>query len=420
MQGSGFRRDPGRARPALLPSAALLPSGALLPSAALLLAVGLGPRAARAEAAAAASAAEAARIATERDAAPAATRESSPLALRVNYHAPSPCPSGSDFLGTLARHLAMGGEGAVDADVSIARGADGGFELTLRQRVAGRESVSVTRAESCDALMQLAALNASMARLPDALAGSPPVDSPRAPALAAPPPPAPPESAAAFGAAAAPGPAPALGVDAGERRSPPGRAPRAPLRGFVLGELRATSGMLPRPAWGRGAALGAEAGPWSLRASLTWWQAQDTSFSIDGGSPIAMKFTQQSLELAPCLGHALSPLLALHGCALLAGHRTTSTAQPAQLSMSVGAGAVAALSPWRGLRVELQGGLQVALGAPEFDADALLSIYRANTLQPTARIAVGWEFGAEQPPPPEPDAAAPSFAAPRARDGGGV
>ena len=410
MQAAHFLRDPSGARAARRGGACLL------------LAAGLAPSAARAEAAAAAlGAGEVARVATERDAAPAATpavREANPLALRVTYHAPSACPSGSAFLGTLARHLAVGGEGAVDADVSISEGA-GGFELTLRQRVAGRESVSVTRAESCEALMQLAALNASMARLPDVLPGSLPAESPRSPALAAPAPPAS-EPTAALGAAAAPSVPPALGVDTREPESSAGPVPRASVRGFVLGELRAASGMLPRPAWGRGAALGAAAGPWSVRASLTGWQAQDGTISIDGGSPIVMRFTQQSLELAPCLGQALSPLLALHGCALFAGHRTGSTAEPAQLSVSVGAGAIAALSPWRGLRIELQGGLQVALGAPEFDADALLSIYRANTLQPTARVAVGWEFGAEPPPPPETDVTAPSLAAPHGRDGGGV
>jgi hypothetical protein len=412
MPRADFRRDPRRARAARRGGACLL------------LAVGLVPRAARAEAATA-GAAEAGRVATERDAAlPAApaARESSPLALRVTYHAPPACPSGSDFLGTLARHLAMGGEGAVDAEVSISERAGGGFELTLRQRVAGRESVSVTRAESCAALMQLAALNASMARLPDTLAGSLPVESPRSPVLAAPPPPAsePTASEPTAGASAAPRPPPALGLDAGEHGGSAEQVPRAPVRAFVLGELRAASGMLPQPAWGRGAALGAAVGPWSLRASLTWWQPQDTTISIDGGSPIAMKFTQQSLELAPCLGHALSPLLALHGCALFAGHRTASTAEPAQLAVSVGAGALAALSPWRGLRIEVQGGLQVVLGAPGFDADALLSIYRADTLQPTARIAIGWEFGADPPPPPRTDAIAPALAAPRVRDGGGV
>ena len=127
MQAAHFLRDPSGARAARRGGACLL------------LAAGLAPSAARAEAAAAAlGAGEVARVATERDAAPAATpavREANPLALRVTYHAPSACPSGSAFLGTLARHLAVGGEGAVDADVSISEGA-GGFELTLRDWLA--------------------------------------------------------------------------------------------------------------------------------------------------------------------------------------------------------------------------------------------------------------------------------------------
>jgi hypothetical protein len=50
--------------------------------------------------------------------------------------------------------------------------------------------------------------------------------------------------------------------------------------------------------------------------------------------------------------------------------------------------------PWRGLRIEAQAGLSVVPAAPSFDIEALRSVYESKTLQPTAGIALGWEFGA--------------------------
>src|SRR6185295_13904244 len=98
------------------------------------------------------------------------------LELRVRYEAPPGCPSGAQFLGALQTHLAEGGDGAIDAVVRITGPHDGEFELLLELQVAGALAESRARAESCEALMELAALDASMARTPsdsDALAVAP-------------------------------------------------------------------------------------------------------------------------------------------------------------------------------------------------------------------------------------------------------
>ena len=311
------------------------------------------------------------------------------LELRLRYRAPRECPSGSDFLETLQEHLAAGGTGAIDAEVAITRQSAGreGYELTLHLRVAGQRSESVARAEACDDLMHLAALNASMARTA-ALGGA--MSSRGALSSRGPlPPPA---------ASIEPGPDPSLAADGGELLSEPGRAagPGEPAtRAFVLGEVRTTAGMLPRLAWGRGVTAGVSRGFVSLRLSATWWEAQQHAFSPERTSPIPLEFEQRSLELSPCAGGALSTLLRLDGCALLAGHRAHTSAGEVQVSGSIGAAALDTLSPWRGLQVAVESGLAVPIFRPSFGADALRAVFEPSTFQPSMRVAVGWVFGGE-------------------------
>lgn len=305
------------------------------------------------------------------------------LELRLRYRAPRECPSGSDFLETLQEHLAAGGAGAIDAEVAITRQSAGreGYELMLRLRVAGQRSESVTRAEACDDLMHLAALNASMARTA-ALSGA---MSSRG-AL----PPAP--ASIELGAGSS------LAADGGEQLSEPGGAagPGEPAtRAFVLGQVRTTAGMLPRLAWGRGVTAGVSRGFASLRLSATWWEAQQHAFSPERTSPIPLEFEQRSLELSPCAGGALSTLLRLDGCALLAGHRARTSAGEVQVSGSIGAAALATLSPWRGLQVAVESGLAVPIFRPSFGVDALRAVFEPSTFQPSMRVAVGWVFGGE-------------------------
>ncbi|HTV20400.1 MAG TPA: hypothetical protein VMG12_17070 [Polyangiaceae bacterium] len=303
------------------------------------------------------------------------------LELRIRYRAPRECPSSGNFLDALQRHIAAGGAGGIDADVDIQRASGTEFELSLRLRVAGNVSESSARAESCLELMQLAALNASMARTtsplgPDVLAAT--VDDVAAsPKLEA----------------NAPREVPALGRDAGAEASARESATDGRTRAFVLGEMRTAGGMLPRQAWGPGLSVGVARDIGSLRSSFTSWQGQRSVFTPDQTSPMTLDFEQQSLELAPCAGFALTPALRVDGCVLLGAHRVRTNAESARVSGSIGAGALATLSPWRGLRVELEGSVSAAFARPSFAADAVRYLYEPELLQPGARIALGWEFG---------------------------
>jgi hypothetical protein len=283
--------------------------------------------------------------------------------------------------------LAAGGEGSVDADVRISRVGESAFELVLRLRVAAREAESVVRAESCAPLVQLAALNASMARTRAGteMAGRSPESEPE-PALASLPP--------AGEPCPRPEPKQVAGLDVAAGDPPhPADSPH-PLRVVALAEVATASGMLPDTAWGRGLAAGLELGLWSARLSATFWMPRERRFSFDGSSPIVLEFEQESLELSPCVMPSLSPYLRVGGCASIAGHRIHTSAQAPRLVGSLGGSARAALLPWRGLRIEAQAGLSVVPAAPSFDIEALRSVYESKTLQPTAGIALGWEFGA--------------------------
>lgn len=311
-----------------------------------------------------------------------------PLEMRVSYAAPPGCPSGAEFLGVLQTFLAQGGEGGVDAVVRITGPhADGRFELRLALRVSEMLGETQERSESCEALMQLAALTASMARTPTS--ATPATYSPAEPPPAASPAPlAPPELDEPVAAPAA------------------SEKPTAPLAGFALAELRVAAGMLPGTAVGRGLGVGVARGPWALRLSGTWWLPEELVFSGDGGSPIPLEFEQQSLELAPCLGHELSRLVRLEGCVSFGVFRTQTNAGEREVWGAVGGTALAVLRPWRGLRLEAAAQLQVPLAAPSYAVQALENVYQASALQPAARLALGWEFGGGAAPAAVP---APSF-----------
>lgn len=315
---------------------------------------------------------------------PSAEPHRATIELRVSYRAPHECPSSSDFLSALQRHVAAGGSGAIDADVSISRAGET-FELALRLRVADQLSETTSRDASCAALMQLAALNASMARtasLPDRVAlAAPPAPFEIAPGATL-------EAAAPLEANAAP--ADQADSIAGngdrERRSSGARA-------FVLGEVRTASGMLPQLAWGQGVSLGIARDALSLRLGATFWQGQRGSFTPDANSPMRLDFEQRSLLLAPCAGRELTAGLRVDACALITGHRVDTNAERPWTYASIGAAALLTLSPWRALRVELEGGLSAALRRPSFAAERWQGVYEPDVTQPSARLALGWEFG---------------------------
>lgn len=308
-----------------------------------------------------------------------------PLELRVSYAAPPGCPSGAAFLAALQAHLAAGGDGAIDAVVRITGPHDGDFELALQLSVAGSATESHARAESCSTLMELAALDASMARTPRAIAGAaatPAVYVPESPVATS--------------------PAEPSGADDELRTEGAARGVSAELRGFALAETRAASGMLPSVAWGQGLVLGASLGPWSLRLGGTWWLPESFVYDGDGGSPISVSFEQQSLELAPCAGYALSPVLELQGCVALSVNRTSTSAGERDAWAAVAPALLAVLHPWRGLRVEAAAQLLVPFAAPSFAVQALEDVFTASGVQPGARLALGWELGSTAPAPPAP------------------
>lgn len=316
-----------------------------------------------------------------------------PLELRVRYAAPAGCPSGAEFLAALQGHLAAGGGGAIDAVVHITGPEDGGFELVLELLVAGTLTESRTRDESCAALMQLAALDASIARTASS------DDAGVAAGLAG--------ARAALPSERRPPEPERPGADAGApfdtaADEAAASGPAATLRGFALAEMRAASGMLPGAAWGQGLALGVSLGPWSLRSSGTWWLPEQFVYEGDGGSPIPLRFEQQSLELAPCAGQALSALLRLEGCVGLSAHRTQASDAEADVWAALSGAVLAVLHPWRGLRVEAAAQLLVPLSAPSFGVESLEDVYSARAVQPGARLAVGWELGSSAPPAPAP------------------
>lgn len=348
--------------------------------AAMLVAVALRPWPARAEATGAVTAATAP-VAGERG----APRAPAALELHVSYLAPSGCPSGVELLAALQAHLAEGGDGAVDAVVRITEPHTGAFELELELHVAGMQTTSRARADSCRALMELAALDASMARTPSALGAVTAVTVAYMPSVAS------------------REPSPAPGLDEGSAALDGAGAARtsegqASPHGFVLAEMRAASGMLPGAAWGQGLALGASLDPWSLRLSGTWWVPGQLIYSGDGGSPIALRFEQQSLELSPCAAHALAPALRIEACLSLSLHRTQTSAAQHDVWGALGGALLGVLHPWRGLRVEAAAQLVVPLSPPSFAVGTLEDVYRSSALQPGARLALGWEFGAGREP----------------------
>jgi hypothetical protein len=315
---------------------------------------------------------------------PPTAAEGAPLELRVSYRAPRECPSSSDFLAALQQHVAAGGSGAIDADVSLRRASASEFELVLRLRVEGRSSESTTRARSCLPLMKLAALDTSMARTASSDART---------ALVAPAPPVELEPSPSRGASA-----PSRLEAAGDAGSDGPTASRGPavgqgMRAFVLGDVRTVSGMLPQLAWGRGISVGVALDVFSLRVSAALWQGQHAAFAPDGTSPMHLDFEQHSFQLSPCAGRALSSLLRVDGCALVAAHRIGTSAEGARSYASLGAAALATLLPWRGVRVELEGGLSAAIQAPSFGAERVRYLYEPEVIQPSARVALGWEFG---------------------------
>jgi hypothetical protein len=302
------------------------------------------------------------------------------LEVGLSYRVPRSCPPGSLFLESLREQLSAG-DGPVDTDVQIVRRpATDDFELRLQLRVAGRRFRSVATSPSCETLVRLAALNAGIART--APRDAPVVELTPAPA----PTPAPPAAPLTQRLA------PAAGEDSGTASTPP--ASGAGSRGLALVAVRTAHAMLPERAWGEGAAAGLEHGPWSLRLTGLWWGSRTEHSSIDGSSPLSLGITQASLELAPCAGSELTGALRLGGCLLLAGHRVHTSEAEAHVFGTVGATALLSARLWRGLRLELQGGLQAAPAAPRIHVARRIRFYRAEVLQPIAQLALGWEFGA--------------------------
>jgi hypothetical protein len=305
------------------------------------------------------------------------------LELGLSYHVPRSCPSGSLFLEALREQLSAG-EGPMDTDVQIVRRpASGDFELRLRLRVAGRRFERVATSRSCETLVRLAALNAGIAR---STAPEEAVATLDEPAVAKPMPLAPPapqnmsranDSAQDWGATSA---RPSIGT--------------ASIRGFALVAVRTANAMLPELAWGEGAAAGLAQGPWSLRVTGLWWGARREHSSVDGSSPLSLSVEQASLELAPCWGSELTRALRVEGCVLLAGHRLHTSEGETHVFGTVGGAALLSVRLWRGLRLELQGGLQAAPAAPRIHVARRVRFYQPELFQPIAQLGLGWEFGA--------------------------
>ena len=312
------------------------------------------------------------------------------LEVGLSYHAPRSCPSGSLFLEALREHVSAG-DGPVDTDVQIVRRESGDFELRLQLRVAGRRFESVATSKSCATLVRLAALNAGIARTSASAERVQQLDEP---ALAQPIPLAPPLPAQVSLA-------PEEARDTGAV-SPHGSVGAAPTRGFALLALRTANAMLPELAWGQGAAAGLGLGPWSLRVTGLWWGSRREQASPDSTAPLELSIAQASLELSPCLGQELTSVLRLEGCALLAGHRVQTSEAETRVFGTLGAGALLSVRLWQGLRLELQGGLQVALAAPRVHVARHVRFYQPELFEPLAQLGLGWEFGASGAPPPDP------------------
>jgi hypothetical protein len=310
------------------------------------------------------------------------------LQVGLSYHAPRSCPAGSSLLEALRKHVSAG-DGPIDTDVRIVRRpASGDFELLLELGVAGRRFTSSATSSSCETLVQLAALNAGIARTAASKEAVAQVDDT---AVAKPIPLAP--------------PAPPQWSLPSARTSDSGVAnARAsvgttPTRGFALLALRTANAMLPELAWGEGAAAGLARGPWSLRVTGLWWGSRRERSSIDGSSPLSLSIEQTSLELSPCLGSQLTGALRLQGCVLLAGHRVHTSEAETRVFSTLGAAALFSLQLWQGLQLELQGGLQAAPAAPRFHVARRVRFYQPELLQPIVQLALGWEFGAASAAP---------------------
>ena len=135
----------------------------------------------------------------------------------------------------------------------------------------------------------------------------------------------------------------------------------------------------------QGISVGVERGAASLRLGATLWRGQQGSFAPERTSDVLLDFEQRSLELSPCAGHPLSGVLRVDGCALLAAHQVSTNGASARTIGSLGASARATLTPWRGLRIELEGGLSAALERPRFGVQSEPYLYQPEVLQPGAR-----------------------------------
>jgi hypothetical protein len=306
------------------------------------------------------------------------------LEVGLSYRAPPSCPSGSLFLEALREHLSAG-DGPLDADVQIVRRPTSkDFELRLQLRVAGERFERVATSTSCETLVRLAALNAGIARSATPEQAVAELDEPAQAKPIPLAPPAPPRVAQASDDAHDPG--------VTHAHSSPGD--HTSTRGFALVALRAANAMLPELAWGEGAAAGLQHGPWSLRLTGLWWGSRREQSSMDGSSPLSLSVEQASLELAPCVGSELTSALRIEGCVLLAGHRVHTSQAETHIFGTAGAGALISVRLWRGLRLELQGGLQAAPSAPRLHVARRVRFYQAEPFQPLAQLGLGWEFGA--------------------------
>lgn len=313
------------------------------------------------------------------------------LSLSVTYEAPPECPTGSAFLAALQAQLSNGGQSDVSAHVRLRRATSGrGFELVSRLHSGGAALESVTRGESCEALMLLAALNAGMAR----------ADSGRAASLLSPSdlgPGAPVTTNAPAGECAASSLAPGVVHDAGANpEAASGEADAWMPSALVLSEVRVNGALLPRPTWGAGVALGLAFAPWSVRLASTWWREQRGSFGRNGSSPVSLVFEEQSFELAPCIEQGLSRRFAVGGCAVFSGHHVDTDSDRPLVVPSLGAAALGSVLLWRGLRLEARVGLEVTIGDPRFGADSLPLLYQPPGYRPSAQLALGWSFGDDE------------------------
>ena len=285
-----------------------------------------------------------------------------PLTLRWN--APDTCPNEADVLAETRAMVELSKEGAthaVRADVRVARLASGRWQASIVSERDGVQGERVLSDPRCAALAHAVALVLALSLGADVL---------EAPPVPPPPPPAPPP----------PPPAPPAPPARSELR-----APSAPWRLVLAGELSLGTGLVPHVGYGAGLRAGVERGALTLelRASLLWPQHS----SVDGKAAAEATFYAGTLAADACYGSLPSRTLGLLGCAgaeLAGAHGAASGVSQPGSALAFWPRLFAALAARLGLRrgvaLRLEGQLTVGLAVPRYAVHGRGSVYEPENL----------------------------------------